>query len=134
MRTRTASILLGVSAAIYAITRGIAYLPSNRPDKLPGALDVLTEATGLTFWAVLWLAAALAALAGVALRRPFLTLGVAAMAAAWSLAYLIWWARSLLMAEPSREWLNAGSYAFPAVLVVIAVLLLARLRYYERQV
>ena len=106
-------------AAIYCLTRGIAYLPGQTPDHLPGALDLITEFLPLTFWAIAWFAAGSVAAAFAAVRQLSVAMGpTATMAGIWGFAYLLAWVQSVCEQDPSREYLNALSYLFPCGLAI----------------
>lgn len=110
-------------AAIFCLTRGIAYLPSQAPDHLPGGLDLITEYVPVAVWSAAWFAAAIAAAAGAAIRQLSSTMGpTATMAGVWGVAYFLSWFQSLCAGGPSREYLNAGTYLFICGLAITWVL------------
>jgi hypothetical protein len=103
-------------AAGYAASRGVAYV-GDVPSTLPGGLDLISTYLPLAFWATAWLAAALVALVALRFIRTerWAWGGLIGMMFVWAGAYLIGWGSS---GFESREWLNAGSYGFPALLVL----------------
>lgn len=111
-----------VSAGLFGLTRGIAYL-GDGPSSLPGGLDVITTYLPLELWAALWCSVpVLVALAWIWPRLEKAAWGaLVGMMLAWSLAYLAGWLVSMGTGDPSREWLNASTYGFTALTIAALV-------------
>ncbi|WBQ03033.1 hypothetical protein [Kribbella sp. CA-293567] len=104
----------------FAATRALAYVPSNQPAKLPGALDLISAYVPLSAYVVGWFLAAVLLLTASVCRRAD-TIAIVVLSTMWVIwggAYLAAWVIACFNDETSREWLNASTYLFPWLAVI----------------
>ena len=107
-------------AAAFCALRGIAYLPALFPDvELQPGLRLLTANTPIEVWAYIWLAAAVICVVSAFRVKDWPGwAAVIGMSIAWGITYFIGWLDSLSI-EPNREWLTAGTYLGPWIIIAI---------------
>lgn len=106
--------IMGLGAlGVIGITRGIAYLPHAKPDRLPTALAAISSAVPTTVWAVAWIIAGVATLAAIPWQRQSAAAPIAGLAGAWAIAYTLAWVGTGLA---SRAYLSGALYGGLAVL------------------
>lgn len=115
--TRIALILIG----IYSIVRGLAYLPPNKPEGLPGGLQLISEIITIEIWGSAWLLIGVFAIfSAIAYYKTSiawaLTVGIMLT---WGSAFMIGAVIDLATNTPSRAYLSATSYILPGLVIAI---------------
>lgn len=106
--------------AVFAATRGIAYLPSAIPEAPPGALQLISAHFPLAVWACLWLATGVLCAVYAFRRNDSIAWGaLVGMMLGWGAAYFLGSLVSISMGQPSREWLTGFTYIGPAIAIAI---------------
>lgn len=117
------TLFIGLSSAVI----GLAYFPFTTPDRIPGALNRLSEWVPLTAYAVAWVIAGATAMTQ-AFRSPDALTGrehdfaaVAAVCAMWSVwgySYLFEWVIAAWHGHPDdRSYVLAAAFLGPAFLI-----------------
>lgn len=115
---RIALILMG----LYAVIRGIAYLPFARlSDGLPRGLELISEIITIELWATTWiLIGAFSIFSAItAYKNNIAWALIVAIMIAWGSAFSIGAIESLFSGENSRDYLSATSYLMPAIVIGI---------------
>ncbi|RFA12174.1 hypothetical protein B7R22_17245 [Subtercola boreus] len=109
-------------AAVYCATRGIAYLPPLIPNAsyVPGSLSLIANFVPLPVWGGVWILVALFCLV-CAFRHDDWPAwaGLVGMMVLWGSSYLIGSFITWAAGDFGREWIGAGSYLGPAVIIAI---------------
>lgn len=105
-----------ISAAIFALSRALYYLPSTSNSELTPAIELLAGKLGIYVWVAAWLA--VVALCVTDLFRVTSRIGIASlvgMLILWGSAYLISYIGTVInVGWGSREWFTFVTYAGPA--------------------
>jgi hypothetical protein len=107
---------------LWAISRGIAYLPPLIPNAtyVPGSLTLISATIPLPAWGALWVVVgAICAFSAFLKNDTFAWSVLVGMGVTWGLAYAASSAMSIVNGDPGREWIAAGSYLFPAIIFAI---------------
>lgn len=117
-RYRTGRKIMLTSAAIYALSRALAYLP-NPNIELPQALKLITTIVPIWVWAGLWLVAMVLCL--IDLFRGVGRKGISSVVGlmlVWGTAYGISYVSTVYsMGWGSREWLTFYTYVCGAGII-----------------
>lgn len=100
----TGLLVLGIAVTV----QGIGYVTAT-PDRLPPALDVLSEYVPPWVWGCLWMAAGLWSIwqALTPPQRHLDVLPVVGVIALWCAAYLMYWLMAGLNGDWTRGWSSA---------------------------
>lgn len=102
---------------VFAVTRGVGYLPSTVPAVLPGGLQLLADGLPWTplAYGVMWLAAGgCCFVAGFMRRDMWAIAAVMFMLLLVGGSFLASWLLAVFSGEESRDWFTAFAYLGPA--------------------
>ena len=115
--TRIALILIG----LYSIIRGLAYLPPNKPEGLPGGLELISEIITIEIWGSIWLLIGVfAVFSAVMYYKTSIAWGLTVgIMLTWGSAFMFGAVIDLITNTPSRAYLSATSYMIPGLVIAI---------------
>lgn len=118
-RYRTGRRVMLASAALFALSRALYYLPSTSNSELTPAINLLAGGTGIWVWVVAW--GAVVALCIRDLFLPTSRLGISslvAMLVLWGVTYAISYIGTVIaVGWGNREWFTFMTYAGPAGII-----------------
>jgi hypothetical protein len=84
-----------VVVAVFCFCRSVGYSTLYRPEQIPSGVALVTAFVPLWVWSLLWLLAALMAVAAVPKAWPGGSIGCAALSFVWATGYAVSWSMSI---------------------------------------
>lgn len=118
-RYQTGRRLMLVSAAVFALSRALYYLPSTSNSELTPAVNLLAGGTGILLWVVAWGLVVILCIRDLFVRTSRLGIStLVAMLVLWGSTYAISYVMTVLdVGWGSREWFTFMTYAGPAGII-----------------